>query len=257
MKIGMFDSGIGGLTLLSKAVRVLPEEEYFYYADTDHVPYGTKSKDEIYEYSKAAVDFLLAKNVDIIVIACNTATSVSAERLRSEYNIPIIGIEPAVKPAVLGTKKRVLVLATPMTVKEKKLHDLVERLDDEHRVDMKALGRLPKYAEQGRFSDQEVVDYIKSELSDIDANKYAAVVIGCTHFNHFTDIFRDIFGDSIVFADGSEGTVRHLVKRVEAMKTDTNEFGESKPSIHFYESGRDVTDVEKLDFYSMIMARIK
>ena len=98
--IGVFDSGIGGLTVLKKIIEILPNEKYIYYADTDNVPYGTKPKDEVKKYINQAVEFLISKNVKAIVVACNTATSIAVKELREKYTIPIIGIEPAAKPAV-------------------------------------------------------------------------------------------------------------------------------------------------------------
>lgn len=253
MRIGIFDSGIGGITLLSKAIKLLPDEEYVYYADIDNVPYGTKTKEEILQYSINAVNFLLSKEVDIVVIGCNTATSVAAQTIRGQVDIPVIGIEPAVKPAVMNTRdKRILVLATPMTVKEKKLHDLVDRLDDDHRVDMKALGRLPAFAEQGRFDDSEVASYIRGELADIETKDYAAVVLGCTHFNHFLDVFKTIFSEDTLYLDGSDGTVRHLFNKVNDMRLSSS--GQLK--ITYYESGRLVESDERMAFYRMIMKRI-
>lgn len=100
MKIGLFDSGIGGLTVLANLIRIMPDEEYIYYADSDNCPYGIKTKEEIYALSKKAVVFLKEKGCDLICIACNTATSVAAAGLRDEFDFPIVGVEPAVKPAI-------------------------------------------------------------------------------------------------------------------------------------------------------------
>ena len=124
MKIGFFDSGIGGLTVLSEALKRLPNHEYLYYADTVHAPYGPKPKEEVREYVFKAIEFLVNEGAQIIVIACNTATSIAVSELRQKYSIPIIGMEPAVKPAIESVEnstKRVLVTATPLTLKEEKL----------------------------------------------------------------------------------------------------------------------------------------
>ena len=142
MKIGIFDSGIGGLSVLQKLIKIMPNEEYCYYLDSVHVPYGEKSKEDIIKYTDEAIAFLINEGCDITCIACNTATSVAAEILRKKYSTPIVGVEPAVKPAVElsanGEKEgRILVIATPVTVREKKLHDLIEKFDNEHLVDMK------------------------------------------------------------------------------------------------------------------------
>ena len=98
--IGVFDSGIGGLSVLRQIIKLLPNEKYIYYADTDNVPYGLKTKEQILEYVENAIDFLNSKKVKAIVVACNTATSVAIKDVRHDYNIPIIGIEPAIKPAI-------------------------------------------------------------------------------------------------------------------------------------------------------------
>lgn len=144
--IGIFDSGIGGLSVLAKIIEKLPTEEYIYYADTDNVPYGIKTNEQIKEYVKKAVDFLMDKDVKAIVIACNTATSIAIEDIRKEYSIPIIGIEPAAKPAVEKRhNKKVLLMATPVTVREEKLKKLLKKVDAEHSVDLLAMPELVKY----------------------------------------------------------------------------------------------------------------
>ena len=107
--IGVFDSGIGGLSVLRQIIKLLPNEKYIYYADTDNVPYGLKTKEQILEYVENAIDFLNSKKVKAIVVACNTATSVAIKDLRSDYNIPIIGIEPAIKPAIENRKNKKII----------------------------------------------------------------------------------------------------------------------------------------------------
>lgn len=257
MKIGLFDSGIGGLSVLAPLIRMMPDEEYIYYADSDNVPYGTKSEQEIYRLSKAAIDFLLGKGCDIICIACNTATSAAAGRLRNEYELPIVGVEPAVKPAIShlsddGGNGRILVIATPMTVKQKKLQDLVARLDDEHLVDMKALGKLPEFAEQGDFDSRELQDYLDAELSGEGYRQYTKVVLGCTHFIHFTEILTKYFAENVEFLDGSEGTARNICRICEQKGFSHGTVG----AISYYRSGREASGEGKL-FYEKILERLK
>ncbi len=253
MKIGMFDSGIGGLTILHTAIRMLPQEAYFYYADTDHVPYGTKSVEEIQTYSDAAVGFLEGLGCDAVVIACNTATSAAAAYLREKYSIPVIGIEPAVKPAVeKGGNRRILVIATPLTTREKKLHDLVARVDNRHMVDLLALPELVAFAEHGEFDSPAVYDYLKTALREIDPAQYETLVFGCTHFNHFAKALKEIMGPDIHMIDGSIGTIRHLQYRMkEAGKTSEEQF-----SVAFYQSGRKVEDAETLAFYDTLLKHL-
>ena len=253
MKIGIFDSGIGGLSILEKAVSCIPDAEYIYYADTEHVPYGSKSLEEIRGYCDSIVQFLISKGCEIIVIACNTATSVAASYLRARYsNIPILGIEPAVKPAVLARREgRILVIATPLTVKEEKLNDLVARVDDQHVTDMKALGRLPEFAERGEFDSPAVIDYLDNEFSDCDMSCYSEVVLGCTHFIQFVPVLRRYFKENICFIDGVEGTVRNLANKVGNIDSKGNAF-----SIDYYKSGR-AADEKEIEFFQSVMNRIR
>ena len=130
MKIGIFDSGIGGLSVLHQAMIIMPEADYIFYADVDNVPYGEKTKEEVRKLVDHAVGFLVDKGCQAIVLACNTATSAAISYLREKYKLPIIGIEPAVKPAVEHiheSGKRVMVVSTPVTAKGEKLKKLVDK----------------------------------------------------------------------------------------------------------------------------------
>ena len=170
MQIGFFDSGIGGLTVLHQAKRAMPQEDYLYYADTDHVPYGRKTKEEIKQYVQEAVDFIAEQGVKALVVACNTATSVAIKDLRARYSFPILGMEPAVKPAVNDTHctKRILVTATPVTIREEKLQNLLHQVDQHHQVDLLPLPRLVEFAEQGNFTDGQAEAYLRETLSAFD-----------------------------------------------------------------------------------------
>ena len=157
MKIGMFDSGMGGLTLLNKAVKELPNEDYVFYADINNLPYGTKSAEEIKGFADTALKFMVSRGCKAVVVACNTATSVAIESLRSKYALPILGIEPAVKPAVTHVgHKRVLVMATPVTVSQAKLHLLISSLDAEDDVDLLPMPELVRFAEREEFNSEAV-----------------------------------------------------------------------------------------------------
>lgn len=216
MQVGFFDSGIGGLTVLYDSLRLLPELEYLYYADIENVPYGTKSKELVKEYIFTAVDFIIKQGVDALLLACNTATSIAVRELRSKYQIPIIGMEPAVKPAIRNTKeKRVLVLATPLTLKEDKYEDLVSRVDQNHIVDSLPLPGLVEFAENYEFHNPAVEAYLRKELAVFDLDKYGTIVLGCTHFLYFKKIFREILPAGIEIIDGNEGTIRHLAKTLQ------------------------------------------
>ncbi len=253
MKIGIFDSGIGGLTVLHRALIELPKEDYIFYADEEHVPYGTKTREEILAYTTNAVEFLVKQGCEIVVLACNTATSVAAEELRKNVKVPILGIEPAVKPALEHSNhKRVLVIATPMTVKEKKLKDLLHRVDEEHRVDVMATPQLVEFAQREEFNSKEVKQYLKEKFQEICPSDYSEVVLGCTHFNLFKDVLREYFGPDCELIDGSFGTVRNLSATAKRMNLAEGQKG----SVTFYSSGKKVEGGEKLAFFHRILERL-
>ncbi len=243
MKIGIFDSGIGGLSVLHLAMKMMPCEEFLYYADESHVPYGEKTEGEILRFVKENLDFLISEGAEAVVIACNTATSVATKEFRGRFPVPIVGMEPAVKKALelyRGEEKRILVAATPVTIAGDKLHDLLKRVDSGHDADLISLPSLVHFAEKGEFSSQAVDEYLKEELRAFDLANYSALVLGCTHFNYFKERFRHVFPGSVHFVDGNEGTVRQLL-RVLPRKPETE--GEGKVSYYF--SGREADEKEK------------
>lgn len=255
MQIGFFDSGVGGITVLHAALKMLPNEDYIYYADTLNVPYGPKPKDEVKKHIFNAVEFIIQQQVKAIVIACNTATSVSIEDLRSKYTIPIIGMEPAVKPAVEKNKnanKRVLVTATALTLKEEKLQNLIAKLDNEHIVDLLPLPGLVQFSERFEFNEQIVLPYLQEQLSKYDVSKYETIVLGCTHFSFYTDMFRKLLPSHTNIIDGNIGTVNNLKRTLEEM----NSLNEGNGNIIFYNSGFKVEDKTKLDEYSKLFKRL-
>ena len=255
-KIGFFDSGIGGITVLNQALKVLPMENYLYYADTKHVPYGEKSEAEVKQYVFQAVDFMAKKNVQAIVIACNTATSVAAEELRKQYDFPIIGIEPAVKPAIehrSEPEKRVLVLATRLTLQEKRYHQLVARLDSDHIADGLPLPGLVEFAEQFEFDEQVVLPYLEKELSVYDLNQYGTVVLGCTHFPLYKDMFRKLLPAHTEIIDGSMGTAMNL-KRI--LESNSALLHTGSGQVEYYLSGTKVEDKTQIKQYSALFDRL-
>lgn len=240
MKIGFFDSGIGGITVLKEALDMLPCEDYIYFADTLHVPYGEKSKEEVKRHIFEAVEFIIQRGIKALVIACNTATSIAVSDLREIYTFPIIGMEPAVKPAITSNNsngKRVLVCATPLTLKETKFKDLVERLDKNNIVDCLPLPELVRYAESLVFDEEIIIPYLKDRLSDFDLAQYGTVVLGCTHFPYFKGSFRKIFKNADII-DGASGTVRRLKNILD----ENGLAGGGKGSVEFYSSGEIQSD---------------
>jgi len=233
MKVGFFDSGVGGITVLHDALQVCQPMHYIYFADTKNVPYGTKSQKEIKTLVLNASNFLIEKNIDILVIACNTATSICIDILREKYNIPIIGMEPAVKPAIhLEENKKILVCATKQTLKQKKLKDLIQNLGASHKIKSLSLQKLVEFAEDEKWSSKKLHQYLKKKFHKINWKEYQAVVLGCTHFLYYRDILRKYIPDQIMIVDGNDGTVKRLQYLVQK-----NEFKPTKSvKISFYKS---------------------
>ncbi len=254
MKIGVFDSGIGGLSVLEYALKVLPNEQFIYYADQKHVPYGEKTKEQIMGYVDEVVSFMLKQGVKAIVVACNTATSVAINEIRKKYTIPIIGMEPAVKKAIdLYGDKRVFVTATPVTVKGDKMKCLIEKVDKEHLVDLLPLPKLVRFAEQGIFDTDEVTDYLREVFKEFDVEEYASLVLGCTHFNYFKDSFRKVLPENVHFVDGNEGTIQQLIRKLEEI--DGLEM--QAPTVEFYSSGEKIVDEERIAQITALLKRLE
>lgn len=215
MRIAFFDSGLGGLTVLSEAMKELPQEDFLFYADTLHVPYGTKAKEDVKSYIHHAMETIMKEEVKAIVVACNTATSMAISDLRKAYPIPVIGMEPAVKPAVeinRSSGKRILVLATPLTIKESKYRDLVRRVDSMHIVDSLPLPELVEHCEALNFDQKVMKDYFTKQFESFDMNEYGTIVLGCTHYPFYKSILSDLLPDHIRMIDGSKGTVNRLIQ---------------------------------------------
>ena len=244
LPIAIFDSGIGGLSVLGEAIKILPNENFIYYADTDHVPYGEKSKEEVKDFVLQAGKFLNDQNIKMLAIACNTATSSAIAELRNTYDFPVIGMEPAVKPAVSNNKnKRVLVLATALTLKEQKFRELVDKVDNEKIVDMLPLPELVMFAERLEFNDDQILPVLKNKFSSLNLENYGTVVLGCTHFPFYKEALQKIFPAGTEIIDGNKGTVSHIknVLLQQGLINPENHKGE----IEFFHSGKKITD-EKL-----------
>ena len=213
--IGFFDSGVGGISVLKTVHALLPHENYIYYGDNANAPYGDKSEEAIRELSFAAGSFLYGKGVKAIVMACNTATSAAVIGMRRQFSIPVISMEPAVKPALAaGREGLVLVLATPATVSQGRYKGLLERLHAGSRVINIGCGGLVELIEQGRTDRRTVREYLEKQLAGLRGQRIGAVVIGCTHYSfigrQIKDYIDDAFGADCALFDGRHGTAAHL-----------------------------------------------
>ena len=213
--IGVFDSGLGGVAVLADTHRLLPKENIIYLGDSKYAPYGEKTKEEITERSHKIVQDFIDEGAKAILIACNTATSAAVDSLRQTYSLPIIGMEPALKPALEQTPEgTILVLATTYTL----LHDRYERLLNELNQPDRFLGvaapKLVRYVEQGIYEGDEIQSYLKEIVPDTAG--ISAVVLGCTHFLYLKKAIKEFFGWDVPFFDANEGTIRQLERQIEA-----------------------------------------
>ena len=210
--IGIFDSGVGGVSVLKEAIRQLPHEDFIFYGDTLHAPYGTKGRQEVQRLSENVVKQLLALGAKAIVIACNTATSAAAAALREIYTFPIIGMEPALKPASKLRKAGiVLSLATPGTIAGEKYAQLVS-LYGEGVISIPCPG-LMEFAERGERHSEELRDYLQRLFAPYRDRPVEAIVLGCTHYVFLKQAIAEFFPDAVLI-DGNEGTVRQLIRRL-------------------------------------------
>lgn len=215
--IGFFDSGLGGLSVLKKALEIMPNENYIYYGDSKHAPYGEKTPQEITELSFNAMEFLIQKGVKAIVIACNTATSAAAHDLREYYkHMPIIGIEPALKPAIkLHETGLVIVMATKATLTQEKFKKLMDNYGEHREVISLPCPGLVEFIESGDLNGEDVKSFLREKLNPYMDREISSIVLGCTHYPFVKDVIQEIVGEKVDIIDGSEGTVRELKRRLE------------------------------------------
>lgn len=211
LAIGVFDSGVGGISVLADLIRVLPEEDFIYLGDCLNIPYGTKDVEKARKLTVAAVEFLLEKDIKALVIACNTATSAAITHLRDWLDIPVVGMEPALKPAVeSGGEGSVVVMATPMTLREQKFNGLMEKYRERADIIPLPCPGLVELIEEGKLDGEEVEDLLERLVSPLKNKKISSVVLGCTHYPLIKDAIQRVYGEDVRIIDGNMGTARQL-----------------------------------------------
>lgn len=255
-KIGIFDSGLGGLSVLNTIRGLLPNESYIYIGDSKNAPYGTKTKEQVFELSKAICDTLIEKDVKAIVIACNTATSAAINKLRDIYDIPIIGMEPAIKPALKQSIGKVAVLATEMTLKEEKFQKLVESLEDGYRIIKLP---APDWVEcvENHLNDSEYVKSSVTTLLEANIPSTHSLVLGCTHFIFLKDYIRDYYHNDVEIFDGNIGTALQLRNTLESqgllIEEESISFGsEVTNAVEIYNTKSDEYVTKSYELLSML-----
>ncbi|PKY79140.1 glutamate racemase [Alloscardovia omnicolens] len=212
--IGIFDSGLGGISVAKEIHTLMPSENLIFYGDSANAPYGVRSTEDVQALSMRIADDFIARGAKAIVIACNTATSAAAQLMRSTYDIPIIGMEPALKLACDlggGKPQHVIVTATELTLREKKFAALMHRFSATHTIEKQPCPALVDIIENGQFEDAEVVNKtLRGYLDAYDLDSVNSIVLGCTHFTYYRDYFRALVPQHVRIVDGNEGTARHV-----------------------------------------------
>lgn len=208
-KIGVFDSGLGGLSVLKELVAALPSEQFIYVSDAGHCPYGGKRASEITDRAEAITDFLLAKGAKLIVVACNTATIASIETLRASYAVSFVGMEPAVKPAAALTKSGVVgVLATGAALAGEKLHKLIERHAAGIRVLTQPCPGLVERVEAGAVDTAETRTLVRRYTEPLLAEGADVLVLGCTHYPFLREVIQQQVGPDVALLDTGAAVAR-------------------------------------------------
>ena len=238
--IGVFDSGLGGISVARQIAKDMPAEHVLYFGDSANAPYGIKTPEQVRALSFDIVERFVRQGVKAVVIACNTATSAAVNDLREHYDIPIIGMEPALKVACdrgdvpsdpHHIPQRVIVAATPLTLRERKFAKLMDRFDSNNTIFKEPCPDLVEIVESGRLGDHDLV-------------------LGCTHFVFYRDYFRELLPERAAVIDGNEGTVRHLGVVLESLgklapedATGGVELANSDPSERIAELSRKLLNV--------------
>lgn len=232
--IGIFDSGVGGLSVWKEIVEILPNENIIYFADSANCPYGPRSEKEVQELSIKLVIFLLEQNCKIVVVACNTATAAAIKILREKFNIPFVGLEPAVKPAAEKTKTgKIGILATEGTFKgnhfKKTSHEFANGID----IFTQVGDGLVRIVEENKVDTDEALDLLKSYIEPMISDGIDNLVLGCTHYPFLCDTIKKIDNsDKINFINPAPAVAQQTKRIIESIKANN-----SKPYYKFYSNG--------------------
>jgi glutamate racemase len=231
--IGVMDSGVGGISVLKHIHALLPHENLIYFADSKHAPYGSKTPEEIIARCMEIADFLLQKNVKALVVACNTATAAAIDELRETFDLPIIGMEPAVKPAAEASKNGVIgVLATVGTLKSAQFAALLESYGRNVKVVTQACVGLVECIERGELDTPETKALIRQYTSPLLAEDADTIVLGCTHYPFVKDSIREIVGEKISLIDTGAAVAKQLKRQLEEKGLLST--SQEKAEVHFW-----------------------
>jgi len=259
--IGVFDSGIGGLTVVKKISQSFPDENIIYFGDTARVPYGSKSNSTVIEYSIQDARFLMNKGVKVIVAACNTASSIALSAIKKEFNIPVIGmIEPGAKSAAEKTKSgKIGVIGTRATINNKAYSKEIKKINPALDVYEKACPLFVPLAEEGWIKHNAVYQIAEEYLKELRGKKIDTLVLGCTHYPILSEVIQEVIGKDVVLIDSGVASAEAVNKelKVAGIFAERNlpgfqEFYVSDIPIKFKEVaelffGRKISEVKKIE----------
>lgn len=216
--IGVFDSGVGGISVLQHIHMLLPHEQLMYVADSKYAPYGNKTPEEIQSRCFQIADFLIMQGVKAIVVACNTATAAAIDAMRAKYELPIFGMEPAVKPAAEASKNGIIgVLATVGTLKSAQFAGLLESYGRNVKVVTQGCVGLVECIERGELNAESTFNLLKQYCQPLLDEGADTIVLGCTHYPFVKPLIRQIVGESVTLIDTGAAVAKHLQKRLAAL----------------------------------------
>lgn len=231
--IGVFDSGLGGLTVVKELMRLLPNEDIVYFGDTARVPYGTKSKESIIRFSKENAAILLKQKVKMIVVACNTSSSFALPTLRESFSLPILGvIKPGAKKAVETTRNQCIgIIATSATIQSGEYKREIQRLDASVKVTAQACPLFVPLVEEGWFEKNVTLEVAYEYLAAMKKSKVDTLILGCTHYPLLKPILKSVMGKGVRLVDSAQEVAREVKQLLEY--TGQNKTAKSKPRHEF------------------------
>jgi glutamate racemase len=234
--IGIFDSGVGGLSVWQEIDSLLPNESVVYYADNANCPYGEKTPDEVILYSEKVTQFLIAKGCKIIVIACNTATSQAIDYLRETFDIPFVGIVPAVKPASINSKTGIIaILATAGTLKSRKFNETKQEFSVNTEIILVEGGELVDLVENGLQGTKQSEEILHKYIDPLIERHIDHLVLGCTHFPFLIEDIKKITGDRVILDNPASAIARRTKCILENEGLTAS--SENKKQVDFFSSG--------------------
>lgn len=215
--IGIFDSGVGGITVLRELYRQLPLESIVYFGDTARIPYGTRSQTEILQFVREILTWMVSQNVKMVIMACNTSSALALETVRCEFNLPILGLILPGARAAIHYGKRIGVIATPATAASNAYRYAVQEIDPSAKVWQVGCPEFVPLIEQNRINDPYTKEIAQQYLAPLQQQNIDTLIYGCTHYRHLESVFKQILPNSIKLVDPAKYVVKAAEQELELM----------------------------------------